>query len=359
VTALSKASKLKSFLWLSGDDRRYLAWLKRQGAVDKRHYRETHRRLPAIFRAFPTRHYVAFGERVGVSPRPDFAPLSYARLNPEVRGLTELLRHYLEVGRLLGLRSFDDSDGSLDRQRTESQPKCSYAIVLHLYYFDLWPEFARVLEALDIDFDLYVSLTNSPDGMQQTRDAIAERFPRCSIITVPNRGRDFAPFIDLVGSGGLDGYRAVCKLHSKRSRHRGDGDRWRVGLIDGLLPGAGTGELLRSFLDDASALVASAPDQIRSDQKAWGTNRPKMADLLVRAGEHLDDRLQPFPAGSMFWIKPAAIDWLAALRLELSDFEPELGQLDGTTAHALERLVGYAAVCEGGQLHHTLALSRG
>jgi lipopolysaccharide biosynthesis protein len=50
-----------------------------------------------------------------------------------------------------------------------------------------------------------------------------------------------------------------------------------------------------------------------------------------------------FPAGSIYWIKPALLNRLARLELKAADFEPEQALLDGTTAHAVERLLGVMA----------------
>ena len=60
-----------------------------------------------------------------------------------------------------------------------------------------------------------------------------------------------------------------------------------------------------------------------------------------------------FPAGSMFWCKPEALNSLFSLNLRWSSFDRESGQVDGTLAHSLERLIGLA--CD--QIHGLKCLS--
>jgi lipopolysaccharide biosynthesis protein len=54
-----------------------------------------------------------------------------------------------------------------------------------------------------------------------------------------------------------------------------------------------------------------------------------------------------FAAGSMFWFRPQALSRLCDLALDADDFEAEDCQVDGTLAHAVERLFGLVAVHAG------------
>ena len=70
----------------------------------------------------------------------------------------------------------------------------------------------------------------------------------------------------------------------------------------------------------------------------WGRNFHGTKDFLHRLGIEIDHRnLIEFPAGSMFWFKPKALAPLLNCGLTFDDFPEELGQVDGTLAHVIER----------------------
>ena len=72
-----------------------------------------------------------------------------------------------------------------------------------------------------------------------------------------------------------------------------------------------------------------------------GSNLPKINELLGRMSLpkfEIDDL--KFPAGTMFWARKSAIEKIFELGLTAEEFMDEAGQIDGTTAHALERLLG-------------------
>src|SRR5262249_37082721 len=62
-------------------------------------------------------------------------------------------------------------------------------------------------------------------------------------------------------------------------------------------------------------------------------------NINLKAGGYLD-----MPSGSMFWARPDALRPFIDLHLDFQDFPSEPCELDGTFAHAIERL--FLFVCE-------------
>lgn len=60
----------------------------------------------------------------------------------------------------------------------------------------------------------------------------------------------------------------------------------------------------------------------------------------------------------MFWARVQAIKPILDLKLNSDDFEAELGQTDGTMAHAVERIFSFIATKSGYQTITLNALER-
>jgi O-antigen biosynthesis protein len=164
---------------------------------------------------------------------------------------------------------------------------------------------------------------------------------------VPNRGRDIAP--KLVGFRDVhDGrYDRVLHLHSKRSKHADFLSPWRTYLYETLL---GSPAVVRSVFEAFERLPRLglvAPQHFEPVRRwlDWSGNFGAARALAARMGIELrPDAALDFPSGSMFWARPAALRPLLDLDLSFEDFPEEAGQVDGTPAHAIERL--YFHVCE-------------
>ena len=214
------------------------------------------------------------------------------------------------------------------------------AVVVHVFYPELWPALALQLSNLhEQPFDLFVSVTRG--HADYLVKEILGAFPRAVVRAVENRGRDIAPLFLFLNEGLLEGYSAILKLHTKRSRHRADGDAWRASLLHGLLPSPHAARRFAQLVATREDVGCILPDGNVRRADAIGSNETRVAELLGRLGVPWDLASFEFPSGSMYWLSGSIVQRLGQLRLDLfTDFEEESGQIDGTTAHAVERVLG-------------------
>ncbi|WP_195164639.1 rhamnosyltransferase WsaF family glycosyltransferase [Mesorhizobium sp. NBSH29] len=214
------------------------------------------------------------------------------------------------------------------------------AVVAHIFYPDLADGMLSYLDNIPVPYGLFIS-TDSEDKRKQISEA-ASRLTKpveLEIRVVPNVGRDIAPkyiaFRDIYSR-----YPAFVHIHSKKSPHAGDTYKnWRSYLLSHLL---GSKDIVRSNLHLLSqgrigVVYPKHADVVRNVIN-WGYDFDIAATLLDRIGIKLNaDMVLEFPSGSMYWGRSAAISKILDLDLQVSDFPPEEGQVDGTLAHAIER----------------------
>lgn len=260
----------------------------------------------------------------------------YAYLEATSRALAQMADHRAELSVLV-----NDANA-------RGRKRCDTAIVLHLYFEELIGEFhdrlAQIGNRLRADVLLSVPEHWSPRAFA---DAISA-FQPARVTVVENRGRDVLPFLGAHADIVSMGYRHACKVHSKRSQHRVDGDGWRHRLLDGLLSHEALDVIERRFIEDSQVGLA-APEAsfvYGREELAYASNAANCEALSRAMG--LPFRQRDFVAGTMFWFRPEALKRLS--QLQSISFEPELGQTDGTTAHALERLFPALVEEEGYQV---------
>ncbi len=218
------------------------------------------------------------------------------------------------------------------------------AAVVHVFYPELLDEIIEQLAAIPVSFDLIVTnASTEPIAVDRAR------IPRVStvlVLDVANHGRDILPLAQVVNAGLLDPYQLVLKVHTKRSAWRDDhhltgtGASWRSELLRGLLGStANVTEILNAFAALPGLGLVTADGSLLGPQ-LWGNNQSTTANLLRRLEVDLRPRELEFAAGSMYWIRGFVLQGLRALTLSSADFEPEAGQVNATTAHAIERLIG-------------------
>ena len=347
----SPIAKIWRLIFLTSGQRRTIREVRRVGMFDPVYYRGAYPQVHPFFKFFPLAHYIVFGERMGLRPNPDFSPNAYLYYNPDVAelGMSPLL-HYAVFGHkeervtkeLPKIEKLPQQD--IPKLRFDSdRDRARFAMVMHLFYTDLWPEFAETLERQTVDFDLYVTLTYRGKETEELAERIRAQYPKAYVLTLPNRGRDILPFLILINAGAFDGYEAVCKIHTKKSPHRQDGDVWRRHLIEDILPKDDLETLLERFVADPTAAFWVADGQHYNNTKWWGSNFEKVCHVLRRLEIEIDGTYLSFPAGSIYWVKPMVIGLLRSLHLNEGMFEAETAQVDGSMAHAVERVNGFIA----------------
>lgn len=226
-------------------------------------------------------------------------------------------------------------------------------VVLHLFYPALWPEIRQALAALPEPAALYVTVPEFA-ATPALRQIAADWCGPLQFLPVPNRGRDVRPFLQLLCSGTLDAHELVCKLHTKRSPHMRDGEAWRQASLQALLgPDALAGRLEAMRGDSSAGLWCAAADRVGpQDRRRWNTHsHTALRRQLALLGWAAEPGKWEFAAGTMFWMRPEALRGLRIPGLnELSAYEPEMAQTDGTWAHALERLIGLAVTRAGAEI---------
>ena len=216
-------------------------------------------------------------------------------------------------------------------------PSVAPCVVIHAWYPDVFQEILQKL--LESGVPWRVVVTTTPQLRGQVADAL-KRFPMQSEIHVAeNRGRDILPFLRVASVLHDEGVHVVLKLHTKKSPHREDGEQWRRDLIDKLLGGSRASRALEAFATQDDLGLVGPEGHIQRLDSSMGSNSANVAFLATAAGiPKPNPDAEDFIAGSMFWIRLGALVPLLDAQLTDADFVFENNQLDGTLAHAVERV---------------------
>jgi len=218
------------------------------------------------------------------------------------------------------------------------------AIFAHIFHLEIWPEILARLNELTLPYQLVVTSPHPESAIRLPGNAVEIEFHRTA-----NLGRDIGPF--LIAFSKTRFTTDIClKIHTKRSLHRSDGEAWRKAILDDLLGDPGNVSRTAMLLAENPGVGLVAPNNHLVPVGPFlGGNRDNLKELLRIYGideAATDISKALFIAGSMFWFRSGA---LSPLRSKSSaiEFEPENGQVDGSKAHAYERIFSLLAELHG------------
>jgi glycosyltransferase involved in cell wall biosynthesis len=302
-------------------------------------------------------HYLRLGWRKGFDPSRFFDTSFYCNYKDIAESGAIPLIHYIEFGIKENRATADSFDCMLraadlidiESPSEKMVPTGKLGVFLHLFYPELAEHIAAYLNNIPFAFDLYIS--TKLDAQHYVKDVFKAKCCNCSRIVVeyfPNTGRDVAPFFSGFAEF-IHEYPIILKLHSKKSPHEKQLANWLQHILDNLVGSPGIVEkIIDEMISDKASLVYPIETLeimygIAKDG-CWGHNQRNydLAEPILRKwgiNSAKDDKFI-FPAGTMFWCKTDVLRPLTDLRLSFSDFDKESGQIDGTLAHAIERLIG-------------------
>ncbi len=218
-----------------------------------------------------------------------------------------------------------------------------HCAIIHAWHVDAFDELLSSIKATGIDWRLVV--TTAADRLDAVRSCLSGHGLQAEVEVVENRGRDILPFLHVANRLLDEGVDVVLKLHTKRSPHRADGDDWRRELVERIASPERASAISRAFQRDPGLGLVGPEGHLQPMASYWGDNADTVTHLCARMGVPApDEGKDAFIAGSMFWIRLEALRPLLDAPLHASEFEPELAQLDGTLAHAIERIVALAVL---------------
>ena len=211
------------------------------------------------------------------------------------------------------------------------------AIQVHVYYPDLLDEIYENIQHMPYEYDLYIS-TDTDEKMDIIKKYFKNKnIKNVSIEKVKNQGRDILPFI-LQLKPRIKDYSYVCHLHTKKSKYADFGDDWRRYLYQNLFGNKENLETIFYIFEKHKNIGIIYPKTYHTIENNMeiGSNKELLDDLCNRL--HIENTFRNiFPSGSMFWIRGELLKQLFDV-VDKSDFQKESGQIDGTFAHAIERV---------------------
>lgn len=210
--------------------------------------------------------------------------------------------------------------------------------VIHAWYPEVLGELLDALRASNLDWRLVV--TTAPERKSAVRAVLDSHGLAYDLEVMENRGRDILPFLRVADRLLDEGVQLVLKLHTKRSTRLENGDIWRRELVERLLAPERASCLVAAFEEDPKLGLIAAEGHAQPLAHYMGANRDTLNYLITQLGLGTlgVNEDGEFIAGTMFWARLDALRPILDAQLAEQQFEPENGQIDGTLAHAIERL---------------------
>ncbi len=224
---------------------------------------------------------------------------------------------------------------------------------IHFFYIELYMEFLKELMEFPYHFDLFITCSDSIHTKLISNLFSPDKIPylkELTVITVQNKGRDVGPWLIEMKEIHLR-YDIFGHFHTKKNVGIGFGDEWRKYLFDNLLNKNSVVDILNIFFNNKNLGIVYPPmyKDVYNAFTSSGDSPFQETDIVRKVLlkinlQDIDNCNEiPFSVGTMFWYRPLALNKLFIEDLSYNDFPQEPIGINGTLAHAIERLPSYVA----------------
>lgn len=237
------------------------------------------------------------------------------------------------------------------------------AVLMHMFYIDLWDEFKERVDDIRGKCDIYVNLVKGSyddETLNEFKDKISN-LPNVDVIISENIGLDVGGtmfLLERLFNTNIE-YDYILKIHSKKSIHSGrddkkaiqdfkkTGEEWREQLTKPIMGSVKTtDDIISLFKSSKEVGMVGGKYNILTAKNKWALrNINFITDYNKRFGITTDPREIIFVAGTMFWVRYDLMkDYFTKVKpLEIASELEEGAFTDATEerrTHALERVFG-------------------
>ena len=224
---------------------------------------------------------------------------------------------------------------------------------IHLFYIDLHIDFLERLKDFPYPFDLFITISDRIYEKSLYAYFSPEVIPflkQVTVIPVQNRGRDVAPWLIEMKNIHTE-YDIFGHMHTKKNTAIGFGHEWRNYLLDNLIERNAVIDILNLFFTDTNLGIVYPPmyKDVYGAIASAGDSPFQELDLIKKYLSKIElpdinnyNEIH-FSVGTMFWYRPHALKKMFYDNLSYDDFSQEPVGINGTLAHAIERLPSYVA----------------
>jgi lipopolysaccharide biosynthesis protein len=258
---------------------------------------------------------------------------------------------YLEPDKKYGYAYLNAVRSSINEVLTDAKQLSDFAakvtakkqsdsvVLAHVFYEDLVGEICDEIIAAQKHKKLDVAIS-IPNSFSLSRlKQLVKRLKPVKVVVSENRGRDIWPFIQTLDVIKNLNYKFGLKIHSKKSVHLSEGDKWRKSIFKGLLSHTAIDSALNCFKTDLSIGIVAPKDFMYPLTGDAVIDNYSSLDVLTDLYDCEINENLAFVGGSMFWFSFEMANHLLHEGVNRELFGPELGAIDGTIAHAYERFI--------------------